>query len=71
MNELGLDVEAYYASEINKDAMLVSSVHHDVTHIGDASLLTRAQVLFSYYKTVIISVILPDIHQNDMMSVPV
>lgn len=45
LNELGLDTEAYYASEINTDAMLVASYHHGVTHVGDASLLTRAQLV--------------------------
>ena len=44
LNELGLDVEVYYASEINTDAMLVASYHHRVTHVGDAAKLTRAQV---------------------------
>ncbi|WAR04392.1 DNM3A-like protein [Mya arenaria] len=32
---LGLDVELYVASEINPDAMAVSSYHHNVTQLGD------------------------------------
>ena len=44
MNELGLDVEVYYASEVNEDAKLVATCHHAVTHVGDAWRLTRDRV---------------------------
>ena len=44
LNELGLDVEVYYASEVNEDAKLVATCHHAVTHVGDAWRLTRDKV---------------------------
>ena len=47
LNELGLDVEVYYASEINEDAKLVATCHHSVTHVGDAAMLTRDRVSYT------------------------
>ena len=44
LDELGLDVEVYYSSEINPDAKLVATYHHCPTHLGDAVQLNRAQV---------------------------
>ncbi|XP_060592707.1 DNA (cytosine-5)-methyltransferase 3A-like [Ruditapes philippinarum] len=32
---LGLDMEVYYASEIDEHARLVSSLHHEVKHVGN------------------------------------
>lgn len=46
MDNIGLDVEEYYASEIDDDAILVSMVNHrdSVQHLGDVRSLTRDKV---------------------------
>ncbi|KAH3832261.1 DNA (cytosine-5)-methyltransferase 3C-like [Dreissena polymorpha] len=35
LDALGIDVELYAISEVDKDAMAVSSFHYNVTHLGD------------------------------------
>ena len=37
LKELGFQVECYYASEVNKDAITVASIRHEgnIQHIGD------------------------------------
>lgn len=46
MDNIGLDVEEYYASEIDDDAILVSMVNHrdSVQHLGDVRSLTCEKV---------------------------
>lgn len=40
MSELGIEVEEYFASEVDPDAIMVTRVRHtDVTHIGDITSL--------------------------------
>ncbi|ESO93261.1 hypothetical protein LOTGIDRAFT_119453 [Lottia gigantea] len=43
LRELGMNVEEYYASEIDSDAMIVTSVHHGdiVQQIGDITEITE------------------------------
>lgn len=52
MDNIGLDVEEYYASEIDDDAILVSMVNHrdSVQHLGDVRSLTREKVRLSITK---------------------
>ena len=39
LKELGLDVEVYYASEINENALAVSQENHDgIIYLGDVRL---------------------------------
>lgn len=46
MDNIGLDVEEYYACEIDDDAILVSMVNHEdsVQHLGDVRSLTCEKV---------------------------
>lgn len=46
LDNIGLDVEEYYASEIDDDAILVSMVNHrdSVQHLGDVRSLTREKL---------------------------
>lgn len=52
MDNIGLDVEEYYASEIDDDAILVSMVNHgdSVQHLGDVRSLTCEKVRLSITK---------------------
>lgn len=74
MDNIGLDVEEYYACEIDDDAILVSMVNHEdsVQHLGDVRSLTcekvrllsitkLASVIISYGKIMVkmISYLLP------------
>lgn len=44
--KLGLEVEAYYASEIDNDALMVSSSHFGdrITYLGDVRGITREKI---------------------------
>lgn len=46
LNKLGLDVECYYASEIDPDAELVSLVHNGnlITRLGDVKNITEEKI---------------------------
>jgi len=57
LDSLGFDVEVYYASEVDANAMLVAQHRHQgmLQHVGDVSKLTAAQVR---YMTVCILVII-------------
>lgn len=38
LHELGIEVEKYYACEVDKDALAVSQYHHpDIIHLGDVT----------------------------------
>jgi len=44
--KLGLDVEVYYASEIDEDALMVSSAHFGdrITYLGDVRGITKEKI---------------------------
>ncbi|XP_053376999.1 DNA (cytosine-5)-methyltransferase 3B-like [Mercenaria mercenaria] len=44
LDELGLDVDVYYASEINPDAMLVANFHHHPVQLGDVWQLSKRKL---------------------------
>jgi len=47
LDSLGFDVEVYYASEVDANAVLVSEHHHQagrLLHVGDVCKLTSARV---------------------------
>ena len=46
LDELGLDVEVYFASEVDPDALMLCSVRHgeNITQIGDVTLLNTDKV---------------------------
>lgn len=46
LNELGIEVEKYYASEIDEDALMVSNCCHPykITHLGDIKNITSEKL---------------------------
>ena len=46
LDRLGFDVEVYYASEVDSDAVMVTQYHHSnrVEHVGDVCKLTVDKV---------------------------
>jgi len=48
LDSLGFDVEVYYASEIDSDAMMVTKLRHrdSVTQVGDVRKLTADEVWY-------------------------
>jgi hypothetical protein len=60
LDMLGLDMEVYYASEIDEHARLVSSLHHEVKHVGnvlnlDLQRVSRSKLKFLYFSEVCLS----------------
>lgn len=51
LDRIGFEVEAYYASEIDEDAMLVSMVNHadSIEYLGDVRKLSNEKVCFLFY----------------------
>jgi site-specific DNA-cytosine methylase len=46
LDEMGIAVEEYYASEVNKDAILVSKVHYgNIKHIGPVEGLSKEKLI--------------------------
>ncbi len=48
LDHLGIEVDRYYASEVDEDAIVVTMVNHGnrVTQLGDVSKLTNDKVRF-------------------------
>lgn len=46
LSKLGIDVEVYYASEIDKDALMVSNTHYGdrIIHLGDVRGITTQKI---------------------------
>ena len=60
LKELGFQVECYYASEVNKDAITVASIRHEgnIQHIGDVREIDTNKVGLQTIKVAIIRPIL-------------
>ena len=47
LDALGIDIEVYYASEVDSDAIKVAQVRHgsQILHVGDITALNYQQVI--------------------------